>query len=290
MENVSEAAGYGDDGFVDSSGVRIHYVTSGAGPLVVLIHGIPGFWYDWRHLMPELARHFQVVAIDQRGFNLSDQPDGIENYSLEKLVGDVDAVVEHFGQKSVAVVGHDSGGWICWHYAMARPERLRRAVILNLPHPGCIERELRVNERQYEASDYARQYQESPEGNRLFAAPDGTAVELTPEVFASVFQDDRARYLEAFRRTSIESIINFYKSNYPREPYTERNYSRVKCPVLMFHGLDDPWLMPETLNNIWPHVDNELTLVSIPGAGHWVHHDEPEFVKRRMVSLLLEGQ
>ena len=98
MEFSSDLANLGEDGFADSGGVKIHYVTRGAGPLVVLIHGIPGFWYDWRHQIPALAKHFQVVAIDQRGFNLSDQPEGVENYAIDKLVGDVDAVVEHFGQ------------------------------------------------------------------------------------------------------------------------------------------------------------------------------------------------
>lgn len=290
MAGISEVAGCGEEGFVNSDGVRIHYVTRGTGPLVILIHGIPGFWYDWRNLMPALARHFQVVAIDQRGFNLSDKPDGVENYSLAKLADDVDAVVEYFGQQPEAVIGHDSGGWICWHYAMTLPQRLQRAVILNLPHPRCLERELKINARQYEASDYARQYQESPDGNRVFVAPDGAEVELTAELFASVFQDKQPSYVEAFRRTSIEGIINFYKANYPRVPYEEHDYPPVKCPVLMLHGRDDPWLMPETLNDTWRHVENELTLVTVPGAGHWVHHDEPEFVTRRIVSWLLQGQ
>jgi len=96
MAFSSGTADLGEDGFADSGGVKIHYVTKGTGPLVVLIHGIPGFWYDWRHQMPALARHFQVVAIDQRGFNLSDQPEGVENYTLDKLVGDVDAVVKQW--------------------------------------------------------------------------------------------------------------------------------------------------------------------------------------------------
>jgi pimeloyl-ACP methyl ester carboxylesterase len=148
MASSSDLANSGEEGFADSGGVRIHYVTEGTGPLAVLIHGIPGFWYDWRHQMPALAEHFRVVAIDQRGFNLSDQPEGVENYALDKLVGDVDAVVQHFGQQTATIVGHDSGGWISWHYAMAHPDKTERLVIVNLPHPGCIERELANNPRQ----------------------------------------------------------------------------------------------------------------------------------------------
>ncbi len=105
MASASDMANLGEEGFVDSGSVKIHYVTTGAGPLAVLIHGFPGFWYDWRHQIPALARHFQVVAIDQRGFNLSDQPDGVENYTLARHVGDVDAVLEHFGQQKAIIVG-----------------------------------------------------------------------------------------------------------------------------------------------------------------------------------------
>src|SRR5687768_18619310 len=110
MAFSSDIADLGEDGFADSDGVKIHYVTKGTGPLVVLVHGIPGFWYDWRNQIPALAEHFQVVSIDQRGFNLSDQPEGVENYAVEKLVSDVDAVRKHFQQDKVVIVGHDSGG------------------------------------------------------------------------------------------------------------------------------------------------------------------------------------
>src|SRR5947209_8982184 len=93
-----------EEGYADSGGVRIHYVTQGKGPLVVLIHGFPDYWYTWRDQMPGLARHFQVVAIDQRGYNKSDQPKGVENYALDKLVADVEAVLKHFKRDKAVIV------------------------------------------------------------------------------------------------------------------------------------------------------------------------------------------
>src|SRR5262245_27770197 len=111
---ADERDNLGADGFVDSGGVRIHYVTKGTGPLVVLIHGFPDYWYSWRRQIPALAKHFQVVAIDLRGYNQSDQPKGVEKYAIDKLVGDVDAVLAHFGQKKATIVGHDWGGYIAW--------------------------------------------------------------------------------------------------------------------------------------------------------------------------------
>jgi pimeloyl-ACP methyl ester carboxylesterase len=287
MAISTDIADLGEDGFADSGGVKIHYVTKGTGPLVVLVHGIPGFWYDWRHQMPALAVHFQVVAIDQRGYNLSDQPDGVENYTIDKLVGDVDAVVKHFGHQKATLVGHDSGGLLSWRYAMAHPEKTERLVILNLPHPRCIERELANNPRQHEASDYARQLQKLPPGGRN-VVHDGVDYVLTPELYASAFKDEQPKYLEALRRTSIEGIVNFYKANYPRPPYNEQTYPPVKCPVLMIHGLDDMWLMPEALNDTWRYLEKELTLVTVPKAGHWVHLDAADLVTKRVVSWLTE--
>ena len=79
------------DGYADSNGVKIHYVTAGSGPLIVMVHGFPDFWYSWRHQMQQLSKEYRCVAMDQRAFNLSDKPAGVENYAVEKLVGDVEA-------------------------------------------------------------------------------------------------------------------------------------------------------------------------------------------------------
>ena len=94
-------------------GVKIHYASLGSGPLVVMIHGFPDFWYSWRHQMAALADRFQVVAIDQRGYNLSDKPKGVESYDAALLVGDVAAVVRHLGRDRATIVGHDWGGVVC---------------------------------------------------------------------------------------------------------------------------------------------------------------------------------
>ena len=147
----------GEEGFVDSDGVKIHYVTMGKGPLVVLIHGFPDFWYTWRAQMPELAKHFQVVAVDMRGYNKSDQPEGVENYKVDKLVGDIDAVVNISRPTRRSSSGHDWGGIVAWSYAMRHPDTTDKLVILNLPHPKGLARELANNPAQQKASQYAAQ-------------------------------------------------------------------------------------------------------------------------------------
>src|SRR5438876_441619 len=109
-------------GYADSKGVKIHYATIGSGPLIVMIHGFPDYWYTWRHQMEGLADRFQVVAIDQRGYNLSDKPKGVESYDMRLLVGDVGAVIRHLGRDKATIVGHDWGGAVAWQFAMNLPQ------------------------------------------------------------------------------------------------------------------------------------------------------------------------
>jgi len=266
------------DGWADSSGVKIHYVTAGVGPLVVLLHGFPDFHYTWRDQIPALARTCQVAALDLRGYNDSDQPQGVENYSLDKLVGDVVAVVRHLGRERATIVGHDWGGAIAWNVAMRHPELTERLIILNLPHPRGLLRELKANPEQQKNSAYARAFQ----------LP-GAAAALTPEAIAGWVREPEARqkYVAAFRKSSLEGMLNYYKANYPREPYEiPAELPQVKCPVLMIHGLDDKALLPAAINDTWQWIDNEFSLVTVPKAGHFVHRDQPERVTRILVDWL----
>jgi pimeloyl-ACP methyl ester carboxylesterase len=189
----------GQGGFADSGGVKIHYLTAGKGPLLVLIHGFPDYWFTWRDQMPALAKHFQVVAIDQRGYNKSDQPKGVDNYKLDKLVADVDAVRKHFKEDKAIIVGHDWGGLVAWTYAMTHPDQTDRLIVLNLPHPKGLMRELANNPEQQKNSQYARNFQK-----------DGAEKGLTPALLASWVKEPEARtkYVEAFKNSSIEGMLN----------------------------------------------------------------------------------
>ena len=109
-------------------------------------------------------------------------------------------------------------------------------------------------------------------------------------LYAGGFKDDQPKYVEALRRTSIEGIINFYKANYPRPPYKEETYPPVKCPVLMIHGLNDPFLLPGALNDTWRYLEDAFTLVTVPNAGHWVQYDAAEVVTKCLVNWLTQGE
>ncbi len=276
----------GTEGYANSGEVKIHYVTMGEGPLVLMIHGFPDYWYTWRKQMPALAEHFQVVAMDQRGYNLSDQPEGVEEYAMPKLVGDVKAVLEHFGANRATIVGHDWGGAVSWAFAMTHPEMVEKLVVLNCPHFNGLQRELANNPAQQAASAYARRFQQAD-----------AAAQLTAEGLAFWVKDEaaKAKYIEAFQRSSLEGMLNYYKANYPREPYQQpqpnlATSTKIQCPTLLIHGLDDTALLPGALNDTWQWINNELTLVTIPGADHFVQQAASDRVTKQLVQWLSRGR
>lgn len=268
--------------YADNNGVNIHYVTMGSGPLMVMIHGFPDYWYTWRHQMQALSDQYTVAALDTRGYNLSDQPSGVDNYSLRTLVGDVAAVIRDQGEDSAIIVGHDWGGGIAWSFAAMEPDMTEQLIIMNLPHPRNLVRELARFEQQHENSVYARNFQQPDSHENLSAA--GLAAALSRGD-----AELEAKYAEAFGRSSFEAMMNYYRANYPRDPYTSGAFlelPEVQAPVLQFHGLLDTALLAEGVNNTWDHLAQDWTLMTIPGVSHWPHHEKPDMVSNMMRAWL----
>lgn len=271
--------------YANNGDVKIHYVAVGdeSAPLVVMIHGFPDFWYTWRSQMKALQSDYRVVAVDLRGYNLSDKPKGMESYAMPLLVRDIQAVIASEERKSAVVVGHDWGGAIAWNIAMMAPDAIDLLVILNLPHPAGLAREIANNPDQRENSAYAFGFQR----------PDAHLA-LTSQMLAGWVRDENARkkYIEAFDKSNFESMLNYYKANYPRSDNTAsqslspEETVKVKCPVLMFHGLEDKALLPGALNGTWNWLEKDLTLVTIPGADHFVQQDRPEMINEVLADWL----
>jgi pimeloyl-ACP methyl ester carboxylesterase len=268
-------------GTVDSNGVKIHYATMGSGPVMVMIHGFPDFWYYVARpdggAVEALSGGRESTSA---GYNLSDKPAGQAQYDMSLLVGDVRAVVQQLakGQKAV-IVGHDWGGFVAWNFAMRHPELTERLIVLNLPHPRGVAYELTHNPEQQKNSAYARRFQE----------PDA-AKTLTAEGLAKRVADakEREHYIEAFKRSDFEAMLNYYKQKLP-----EGSVYRGHLPGRQGEGAGAVGTWPERhgpvagmLNNTWQWLDNTLTLVTIPGVGHFVQNDAPDLVSSTMSSWL----
>ena len=282
------------EGAVDSNGVKVVYHTAGAGPLVIFVHSITGPWFDFRHQMVALAQRYRVVSMSTRGTDRSDKPVGVEHYTSAKIAGDLNALIDHFGEDKAIIIGQDSGGLHAWHFAMTYPERTDRLISLGSIHPAGLIRELISNPDQQRASTFQRGMQENPGvgaafGERLRNRP---ATSGEPAELAQLRKD-------AYARLDPESIVNFYKANWPTSPVTLETeafgfklgeFPPVTAPTLFIYGKDSGPFQNSTLNDMWEWVDGDLTIHVLPGVGHNPHTQAPEFVTPRILEWLATSQ
>jgi pimeloyl-ACP methyl ester carboxylesterase len=260
-----------------TDGTKIHYNASGKGPLVLAIHGFPDFSGSWDQLAPALNDGYRFVAIDTRGYNLSGQPVGVANYAMPKLVEDVQAVIKAEGYDKATVIGHDWGAAIAWNYAFAHPETLERLVILSVPHPANMGRQLQAAPQN---SNYARNFQK-----------EGSENNLTAEGLAGWVRDPaaKARYVEAFKRSSFAGMMNYYRANYPSAPEPGAplpTFPKINTPVLVIHGMKDTALLSMGHNDTWDQVAKDTTILMVPDANHFVQHDAAALVNGTIRSWL----
>ena len=264
------------DKYATNNGVKIHYVLEGKGPLVVLIHGFPDYWATWKPLMAELNKAgYRTAALDTRGYNLSDKPEGVAAYAMPNLIGDVAAVIGAEGEKNATIVGHDWGAAIAWQTTFNRPDLVNKLVILSVPHPTGMAREMASNADQQKNSQYARNFQK-----------EGSEKSLTAEGLAAWVRDPAAKpgYVEAFKRSDFAGMMNYYRANYPRgvgeTAAPPPAPPRIKVPVLVIHGMKDTALNAAGHSGTWNHVDADTTVVMFPQAAHFVQHDAAAQVNR----------
>ena len=254
-------------------------VSLGKGPPVVMVHGFPDFWMTWRPQMLAIAAAgFRAIAIDQRGYNLSDKPKGDENYAMPKLVSDVAAVIKANGGKAV-LVGHDWGGSVSWNTAYAHPELIERLAICNLPHPNGLSREFAdPKSQQAEHSTYAQNFKKP-----------GAAATLKPEQIAHAASTPETypAYVEAFKRTDFEAALAYYRVNYPGPPYSKGpDLPALKMRTMLIHGLKDTALLAPAIDGTWKWIDAPFELHTYPWAGHFVQRDAADEVSHALVGFL----
>jgi len=263
--------------YVDNGGVKIHYVSLGKGPLVVLIHGFPDYWYTWHAQIEALATDHRVVALDLRGYNLSDKPQGVAAYSKELLASDVASVIRDCGEKKAVLIGHDWGGMVAWQVALYLPDLVDKLIVLDAPHPEALLRELGRNPLQQKRSQYAQSFKR-PGMEAL--------IQKNAESLLSWLDEpvEKAKHLEVLRRADFVAMFNYYRANYPDPPPTpvSGEVHRIDVPLLVIYGLEDQAFAPETLDGSWGWSTKDVTVVALPGVGHWVQYQAAAQVNRIM--------
>lgn len=275
------------DGYADLGEVRLHYVEAGQGPLVLLLHGFPEFWFGWRgQIGPLAAAGFRVVAPDLRGYNLSGKPDGVRAYATERLARDVRDLIRERGESAAFVAGHDWGGVIAYTLAARHPEVVRRLAILNAPHPRHMARTLLRRPDQLLRSAYALFFQAPWLPERVLRAGDwrilraGLVRSARDGAFTS---KDLARYVEAWSQPgAATAMLRYYRAAVHGLPGAAKP-GQVTAPTRVVWGERDPALRPSLAEPSRDDVPGLERVIRLE-ASHWVQHDEPE----RVAELLIE--
>jgi pimeloyl-ACP methyl ester carboxylesterase len=274
-------------GYKIANGMKLHYAEMGnpGAPLVVLLHGFPECWYEWRKVMPGLAERFHVVALDMRGYNWSERPRGVSSYSLDKLAADIAALVPALGHQKAHVVGHDWGGAVAWRLGAAHEDRLDRLVVLNAPHPAALRREMRRGKQLFR-SYYVLLFQLpvlAEAASRLLLRSILPATAHMPGAFS-----DQA--LDVYRHAisqpgAATAMLNYYRAAVRDSFRSGRADHTVRRPTLVIWGMRDFALVPALLDGLEEWVP-DLHVERVEDSGHWVPEERPGLVTGSLLRFL----
>jgi pimeloyl-ACP methyl ester carboxylesterase len=279
--------------YAEVNGVRLHYVSKGEGKLILFVHGFPEFWAEWENQLDAFGKDYQAVAVDMRGYNLSSKPENVDAYHVTDLIEDLRALAEYLGHEKFILVAHDWGGAVAWSFAMRHPQWLEKLIIINAPHAAIFARELLQNPAQQKASEYMLLFR-SPQAEQILSENNYDRLLKVLLEFGSKWEmsDEVCRkYIEAWSRPgALTGGLNYYRVS-PLYPPTSkedeesikgikdlpREMFEVKVPTLVIWGEEDQALLTGNLDGIEEYVA-DLTVKRIPGATHWVVHEQPEVV------------
>lgn len=276
---------------IKTNGIRLHTVQAGpkSGIPVVLLHGFPEFWYGWRKQIPALAKAgCRVIVPDQRGYNLSDKPKGIDAYCIDNLVEDVVGLIDALEYEKVNLVGHDWGALVAWMLAVQHPERLHRLGIVNVPHPAVMKRFLQRDPGQMGRSLYALFFQLPwlPELSMRMFNWSGASLGMRRNGRGLAFtEEDIKKYKEAWSQPgAMTAMLNWYRAA-PRYQSQITNGMQVRIPTLILWGVKDFALSYRMAR---PSLDycEEGNLIFFTDATHWVQHEEADEVNLHLLNFI----
>jgi pimeloyl-ACP methyl ester carboxylesterase len=270
--------------FVDIGAFRVHVAEAGDGPPLLLLHGWPQHWYEWRKLIPRLASQFRLIAPDLRGFGWSEAPG--RGYSPETFAADQVALLDELEIESASVIGHDWGGYTAFLLALGAPERVERMVVLNAPHPWPP-----VSPRtllQLPRTWYVVANALPVLGPKLVASRMPAVIMRHGNVH-DPFEDgvevyaDRLRDPERAEATS--ALYRYYLSALARSPRSPWRSERLTVPTLLLFGAKDLYISPEVIEGGEEHGD-DFRIELVPDSGHFIAEEKPDLVARRALAFL----
>lgn len=270
--------------FINTNGVKLHYVSGGSGKLMLMLHGFPEFWYSWRHQITEFSPDYHVVAVDLRGYNQSDKPQNLEAYQMSEFIADIKAVIQGLGYEDCILVAHDWGGAIAWNFADAYPEMVEKLIILNMPHPAKFAAGLKTPQ-QLLKSWYIFAFQIPWLPEFMFKLND---YQVIKDTFSGMAIDKTAfteADLNAYRDAAAQpgaltAMINYYRGAFGLFFSNKRSpWGILEVPTLTIWGENDTALGKELTYGTDAYV-RDWQIKYIPNCSHWVQQEQPALVNQ----------
>jgi pimeloyl-ACP methyl ester carboxylesterase len=266
-----------EEKMIKTNGIKLHTIMIGEGPPLVLLHGFPDFWYGWKSVIKGLKNHYKLIIPDMRGYNLSDKPEGVNEYKIEFLMDDIKGLIESISLGKVFLAGHDWGGIVAWAFAEKYPEMLQKLSILNAPHMKIFQQKLATDKNQQEASYYIFEFHKA-NGEEFLFKDDYKWLKFA--VFEGMknkknFTDfDKEQYISAWTQPgAILGGVNYYRANVSFHDWA----GKITIPTLVIHGMKDRAVLSSVLEGLSDYVD-DLKIVRAENSSHWVMNDQPELV------------
>jgi soluble epoxide hydrolase/lipid-phosphate phosphatase len=279
--------------FVETNGIRMHYVEQGEGFPVLLLHGFPELWYSWRYQIPALATvGFRAITPDLRGYGETDKPEGIESYDIHHLVGDLVGLLDVLGLKRAVIVGHDWGGIITWQMALMHPECVERVISLNTPFQsrGPVRPTEAFSQIPDSRFNYILYFQQPGRAEADIEPNIETWLETTMRRLAInqsfITEETFQVYSNAFRKGGLTGPINYYRNmdgNWETTTYLKGKI--ITMPALMISAENDPILTPQMVDGMEGNIPN-LKKRLIKDCGHWTQLERPDEVNRLIIEFL----
>jgi len=285
------------------TGVTLNVQTGGPddGEPILFLHGFPESHRTWRAVAPDLARDFRVIAPDQRGFGASDKPEGVENYRTDRILEDLIALADALALDRFTLVGHDWGGAVAWLAALRHPDRIKRLVIVNAPHPLVFQKSLIEDESQRAASQYISAFRNPAMEAGIAAMGFESFYEKTFGSHADlslVPAAEKAAYLADWAAPgALTAMLNWYRASEIVVPaigeaaqapaWTGQPFPPLAVPTLVVWGLKDKALLPVQLATLHEVVP-DLRTAATAEAGHFIPWEYPEFVVSAIRDFIAE--
>jgi len=267
--------------FIETNGIKLHVMEAGPadGPMILFLHGFPEFWYAWRKQLQYFAdKGYLVVAPDQRGYNLSDKPQGIAAYKIDELAKDIVGLIDAYGRKQINLVGHDWGASVSWWVALKYPERIKKLVILNVPHPKVMAKHVFTNTEQMKKSWYIFYFQIPGAVEHLASSKNYEWVIqlITTSANPGAFTpSELEEYRKAFSLPgAFSAMVNWYRAMVQTKQEPPASFD-VTMPMILMWGEDDVAMLPELADESMPYC-KQGCLIKFPGTSHWIQHEQAD--------------